>query len=162
MESNGTVKAAERPKRKRSKRQAPSRRSVEAEYLAVLADAVPLTRWRRIVNATADLAEKDDAKSREWLARFLLGEKPPSLVGLAAEAAGGTPLGDTSLLSQLVRVRKDADHLRTFSHTEYGIAQLILGGLDRTTEDESAARGEEAKVADERVAPALPTATPGE
>jgi hypothetical protein len=36
-----------------------------------------------------------------------MSEKPPSLVALAA-AAAGVPPGDTELLSQLVRRQKDA------------------------------------------------------
>jgi hypothetical protein len=108
------------------------RRVVEADYLAVVADVVPPGRWRRIVDAAADLAEKGDAKSREWLARCLLGEAPPSLVSLAADAAEGSRLGDFGLLSQLLRARREAASFRIFDRMGYEDAQRVLASLARS------------------------------
>src|SRR5262245_5277425 len=157
MSTNGRAGDNAPPKKKAKKPPRP-RRAVEAEYLAALADAVPLARWRRIVNATADLAEKGDAKSREWLARYLLGAEPPSLVALAAEAAEGTPLGDTALLSRLIGARKDADYHRLYDRAEYGAALMVLGGLDRTGGDPAPGEGGNGEAA--RVVPALPAPAP--
>jgi hypothetical protein len=124
-------------KRTRAKPERRKRRPVEADYLAALADAVPPSRWRRIVTAAADLAEKGDAKSREWLARYLMSDKPSSLAALAAEVAAGVPPGDTALLSQLVSRQRHAAHVRQYSAHEHGLAERLIGGLDRTPADEA-------------------------
>ena len=65
------------------------RRAVEREYLATLSEAVPLDAWREIVAAAVEKAKAGDAKARDWLARYLLGEKPMTLTDLAADEAGG-------------------------------------------------------------------------
>jgi hypothetical protein len=65
------------------------RRAVEQEYLAALSDAVSLDTWRRIVKRAAADAEAGDPKAREWLAKYLIGDKPPKLLELAAREAAG-------------------------------------------------------------------------
>jgi hypothetical protein len=66
------------------------RRAVEADYLAALGDAVPIDRWRKIVERAVTDAEQGDAKAREWLSRYVTGGMPAGLTSLAAyEAAGG-------------------------------------------------------------------------
>ena len=67
----------------------PPRRAVEREYLATLSEAVPLDAWREIIAAAVEKAKAGDAKARDWLARYLLGEKPMTLTDLAADEAGG-------------------------------------------------------------------------
>jgi hypothetical protein len=63
---------------------------VEADYLAALGDAVPLDRWRAIVERAVTDAENGDAKAREWVSRYVTGGVPNGLTDLAAyEAAGG-------------------------------------------------------------------------
>ncbi|HMF13227.1 MAG TPA: hypothetical protein VKE94_13010 [Gemmataceae bacterium] len=61
------------------------RRAIELDYLAVLAEVVPLATWRAIcLRAVAD-AKKGDAKAREWIAKYLLGAPGEqwSLAGIA-------------------------------------------------------------------------------
>jgi hypothetical protein len=66
------------------------RRTVEHDYLATLSSAVPLDRWRRIVERAATDAEGGDSRAREWLSAYLLGRVPPGLNDLAVvEARGG-------------------------------------------------------------------------
>jgi hypothetical protein len=66
------------------------RRAVEADYLAALGDAVPLDRWKAIVERAVTDAEQGDAKAREWLSRYVTGGMPTGLTSLAAyEAADG-------------------------------------------------------------------------
>ena len=60
------------------------RRAVERDYLAALSEAVTLADWRDIVKAAVLAAKQGDSKARDWLARYLLGEKPPPLTELAA------------------------------------------------------------------------------
>jgi len=64
---------------------------IEQDYLAELADGVPMDRWRAIVQRAVTAAEQGDAKARAWLAGYLAG--PPSgdgLIQLAAHEAAGT------------------------------------------------------------------------
>ena len=65
------------------------RRSVEREYLATLGEAVPLDQWREVVARALADAKAGDAAARTWLAKYLLGDKPPKLVDLAADEATG-------------------------------------------------------------------------
>ena len=50
-------------------------RATEAEYLDATLGAVPLDRWQRVVAKALDLAEKGDAKARDWLGRILVGDR---------------------------------------------------------------------------------------
>ena len=65
------------------------RRAVEREYMAVIGDTVTPDDWKRIVQRARDDALAGDAKARDWLAKFLLGEKPPTLLSLAAAEESG-------------------------------------------------------------------------
>lgn len=61
------------------------RRDVESRYMAALGDSVSLNDWREIVCRAVQDAKDGDSKSRDWLARFLLGSAPPTLLSIAAE-----------------------------------------------------------------------------
>jgi hypothetical protein len=63
------------------------RRAIEREYLAVLGDAVSIDDWHEVVQRAVVDAKAGDAKARDWLTKHLLGEKPPTLLGLAAKEA---------------------------------------------------------------------------
>ena len=64
---------------------APARRAVERDYLAALADLVPLDAWREICRQTVEAAKAGDPKARDWLARYLIGPSPMKLLELAAD-----------------------------------------------------------------------------
>jgi hypothetical protein len=49
------------------------RRVTELDYLAALAEAVPLETWRAICRRAGADALAGDHKAREWIARYLLG-----------------------------------------------------------------------------------------
>src|SRR6516225_5219537 len=66
------------------------RRDVELDYLAALADAVPLVRWRKIIDRAVTDAEQGDAKARRWLAEYLLSRDGEPLTSLAAVELAGT------------------------------------------------------------------------
>jgi hypothetical protein len=67
------------------------RRAIEQDYLAVLSEAVPLERWRTIVNRAATEAEQGNARAREFLAGYLVGRpREDGLLKLAAREAAGT------------------------------------------------------------------------
>ena len=100
------------------------RRAVEREYLATISDAVPLDVWRKIVDrAVSEATSYGGAKAREWLARYLLGDKPPSMLELAAaEHIGDAPEADIE--RKAVKLRNDArldrlmDSLRSLEPSE--------------------------------------------
>src|SRR5947208_112287 len=78
------------------------RRPVEREYLRALNEAVTLDDWQEVVRGALAQAKEGDAKAREWLARYLIGDKPPRLIDLAADDVAGAGIG-TELLKALVR-----------------------------------------------------------
>jgi hypothetical protein len=67
----------------------PDRRAVERDYLAVLADLVPLDSWREICRKTVEAAKAGDPKARDWLARYLIGPEAMRLLYLAADEMVG-------------------------------------------------------------------------
>jgi hypothetical protein len=70
------------------------RRAVEQEYLAVLNAAVTLDTWQQIVERAVENAKAGDAKAREWLAKYLIGDRPPGLIELAAAQQAGLTVDD--------------------------------------------------------------------
>jgi hypothetical protein len=76
------------------------RRAVEQDYLATLADAVPLRKWKKIIMRAVDDALEGDPRARRWLGRHLLGDEPISLAELAATELAGT-------LDQDIQARAD-------------------------------------------------------
>jgi hypothetical protein len=70
-------------------------RPIERQYLAALSDAVTLDDWQAVCRRALEDAKAGDAKARDWLARYVLGEHPMKLLHLAAaESAGDTPETD--------------------------------------------------------------------
>ena len=61
------------------------RRGVEREYLAAFAEAVSLDDWREVVGKAVADAKAGNAKARDWLSKYLLGDEPLALVELAEE-----------------------------------------------------------------------------
>jgi hypothetical protein len=50
------------------------RRDIEANYLAVLGEAVPIETWGAIVTKAVDQALDGDAQARTWLSNYLIGK----------------------------------------------------------------------------------------
>jgi hypothetical protein len=61
------------------------RRAVEREYLSALVEAATLPDWRLIVQRAVADAKGGNAKAREWLSKYLLGDEPLALVELREE-----------------------------------------------------------------------------
>lgn len=75
----------------------PGRRrlTVEREYLAALGQAVSLEDWREVVARALADAKNGDNKARNWLAKYLIGSNPRTLLAIAAvESLGFTPDDD--------------------------------------------------------------------
>lgn len=64
---------------------------VEQDYLRRLAESISLDDWQRIVDRAKADALEGDAAARNWLAKYLLGERfaPQSLVKLYADQEEG-------------------------------------------------------------------------
>lgn len=85
------------------------RRNIEQEYLAVLSDTVSLNDWKEVVlRALAD-ARAGDAKARDWLTQYLIGEQPPKLIDVAEQESRGRTAEDA--IGQLARRRKKCDEI---------------------------------------------------
>ncbi|HKB36037.1 MAG TPA: hypothetical protein VKD72_06255 [Gemmataceae bacterium] len=101
------------------------RRTVERDYLAALSEAVTLDDWQEIVQAAVAAAKQGDGKARDWLCRYLIGEKPLTLTDLAADEA--TALGaDQDILERMAKRQKDRDFLETFDGREMDQARKQL------------------------------------
>ena len=61
------------------------RRGVERRYLAAFAEAVSPDDWRAIIQRAVADAKAGDAKARDWLSKYLVGDEPLALVELAEE-----------------------------------------------------------------------------
>ncbi len=104
------------------------RRAVEREYLAALSESVSLDDWREIVRAAVAAAKQGDAKARDWLCRYLVGEKPPTLTDLAADEAA--ELGaEQDILERLAKRQKARNYLETFDGREMDQARKQLQRL---------------------------------
>ena len=75
------------------------RRMVEVDYIALTAD-IAGPHWGRVVQAAVELAVSGDARAREWLARYLLGEpRDGVLVRIAGCESRGVDPGDEQVES---------------------------------------------------------------
>ncbi len=64
-------------------------RSVESDYLRVLAEEVPPEAWREVVRRAVKAAKRGEPKSRNWLSEYLL-KRSPTLEELARGAKAPT------------------------------------------------------------------------
>lgn len=88
------------------------RRQTEAAYLEVVLGACSLDDWREIVSTAVAEAKGGDPKSREWLAKYLIGTpeagRAPSPTAVLVEALIG---GDPVLERAVMRIMHDASGL---------------------------------------------------
>jgi hypothetical protein len=71
------------------------RRSIEREYLATLGETVTLADWKEVVARAVADAKGGDQAARSWLAKYLIGANPRTLLDIAAdEELGFTPEDD--------------------------------------------------------------------
>src|SRR5947199_9628742 len=61
------------------------RRGVGRRYLAAFAEAVSPSDWRAIIQRAVADAKAGDAKARDWLSKYLVGDEPLALVELTEE-----------------------------------------------------------------------------
>jgi hypothetical protein len=95
-----------------------SRRPIERDYLSSLNDVVSLEQWEAICQRAVDDAIAGDPKSRDWLAKWLLGRERMPLAKLVAEEVLTTPesAGDMEIAryhQELSDQQRRADHARS-------------------------------------------------
>ncbi len=61
------------------------RRQFAREYMDALVEAVPPEEWRKIIDRAVKDAIAGDARAREWLAKYLIGEDPIALHTMVEE-----------------------------------------------------------------------------
>ncbi len=106
-------------------------RPIEREYLATLSNQVSIDVWRRIVDKAVKDAEGGDARAREWLAKYLLGEM--TLTELAKRERMGIT-ADAELPAEI-----DAEFNPSPFDTEHILRPTILQRIMKQTvnDDES-------------------------
>src|SRR5690348_13702790 len=62
------------------------RRVVEQDYVVALSEAVPLDRWRKIIERAITDAESGDARAREWVGNYMMGKPTGNALEKKAEA----------------------------------------------------------------------------
>jgi hypothetical protein len=101
-------------------------RAVEREYLRALNEAVSLDDWKEVVQAAVADAKEGDAKAREWLARYLIGDDPPRLIDLSVDdVVAGGGIG-AELFPALIRYVRQAWHRSQFEAEEMREATRLL------------------------------------
>ncbi len=86
-----------------------ARRPVERDYLATMADLVPLDTWREIRRETVEVAKAGDQKARDWLALYLIDQKSMNLLELAADESA--ELSSVDLIAREARSREQRQAL---------------------------------------------------
>lgn len=85
------------------------RRTVEREYMATLGDAVSLADWRDVVARAVFDAKAGDQGARNWLAKYLLGSTPRTLLEIAADERIGLTADDDIRHGGTAKRRNDED-----------------------------------------------------
>jgi hypothetical protein len=86
-------------------------RQTEREYLAVLRDTVSLEDWKEIIEKTVAQAKEGDARARQWLTNYLVGDQPAkALLDLAVDEE----LGYDPIESSITSRKESAEWLKDF------------------------------------------------
>jgi hypothetical protein len=102
-----------------------TRRLIERDYFDALAQAITLDVWREIVERQISDAKDGDAKARDWIARFVLGEQPMTLTALAEKEALGIEPVDEILAGAESALEE---------HVPDKLTQMLAGGLMEPSE----------------------------
>ena len=81
------------------------RRTIEREYMAALGEAVALADWREVVARAVADAKAGDQGARNWLAKYLLGCNPRTLLDIAADEQVGLTPDDDIRLGETLKAR---------------------------------------------------------
>ena len=85
------------------------RRTIEREYMAALGEAVALDDWREVVARAVADAKAGDQGARNWLAKYLLGSTPRTLLQIAADERCGLTADDDIRYGHTSKAGNDED-----------------------------------------------------
>jgi len=88
------------------------RRLIERDYLTTLSNAVSLEDWQAVVATALTAAKEGDARARDWLTRYLLGNEPPQLIDVAVDEARGIAPEDEIILTARYEEAEEKSNLR--------------------------------------------------
>ena len=80
------------------------KRSTEENYLQVLSEQVTLKDWTEVVQRALDDAKNGDNRARDWLGKYLMGDKPAVAMLLKPEST-------IDAVAVAAELRKDPDSL---------------------------------------------------
>ena len=67
------------------------RRQVEVQYLTALTEAISIDDWRAVVGRAVEDAKKGDARARDWISRYMVGDCVVEAVRKGELSADGEP-----------------------------------------------------------------------
>ena len=122
-------------------------RATEVVYMRALSDVLTLDAWRDICETAINSARDGDAKAREWVARYALGDTPTTLQALAVmEAHDLQPIDlvEAEAALDAEQANGDFDGIdRIFgSRTR---PDTLIGAIQRRTKDVAARQAEAAR-----------------
>jgi hypothetical protein len=135
------------------------RRATERAYLATLSDAISLEDWRAIVGRAVSDAKDGDPKAREWIANYVLGPQPMTLLELAA--AEELEVTEAHAIRAEAEYHRQGNLLRGVSGAAYATPlerAHDVKAADDTTAEREAERVERARRKAERPARKTPGA----
>ncbi len=96
----------------KSRKAQPEQRQTESAYMAVVMRVCGLEVWQAVVQKAVDDAQQGDAKARDWLTRYLLGEpsarlKAPRPTRVIAEQELGEEDGSDPVDLEKQQIRRD-------------------------------------------------------
>ena len=83
------------------------KRSTEENYLQVLSEQVTLKDWTEVVQRALDDAKNGDNRARDWLGKYLMGDKPAVAMLLKPEST-------IDAVAVAAELRKDRDYVQFF------------------------------------------------
>jgi hypothetical protein len=108
------------------------KRITELAYLRSFVDAVSLDDWRAVISSTIEHAKAGDAKAREWLTKYLIGDPVP-ISKLAAREVFD-PDGQKLLTHEVTELVDDDDP----DYVTADARRLIAKAAKRADQNESA------------------------
>ena len=81
------------------------KRSTEENYLQVLSEQVTLKDWTEVVQRALDDAKTGDNRARDWLGKYLMGDKPAVAMLLKPEST-------IDAVAVAAELRKDRDYVQ--------------------------------------------------
>ena len=117
-------------------------RRTEADYMAVMLEAVTLEEWRSVVTATVAAAKAGDPSARAWLGQYLVGKPnasaPAPLTVVVQQLSGRDPLVENLATPHIERLEYPVMHLD--DNMKDAVMERVAGELRALEQQKSTAR----------------------